>query len=93
MKTETRTTDAKGRVCLPKAFANATVVIEHKMGAIRVRGLTPELRIGSGSLYSAPNLGSDWRSGGRLRLSPSPGFESHTSPRPIARRFSTTKIR
>ncbi len=28
MKTETRTTDAKGRVCLPKAFANATVVIE-----------------------------------------------------------------
>jgi len=28
MKMETRTTDAKGRVCLPKAFANATVVIE-----------------------------------------------------------------
>jgi hypothetical protein len=24
----TRTTDAKGRVCLPKAFANATVIIE-----------------------------------------------------------------
>jgi len=28
MDTETRTTDAKGRVCLPKAFANATVIIE-----------------------------------------------------------------
>ena len=28
MNTETRTTDAKGRVCLPKAFANATVIIE-----------------------------------------------------------------
>ena len=28
MGTETRTTDAKGRVCLPKAFANATVIIE-----------------------------------------------------------------
>ena len=24
----TRSTDAKGRVCLPKAFANATVIIE-----------------------------------------------------------------
>jgi hypothetical protein len=28
MLTETRTTDAKGRVVLPKSFANATVVIE-----------------------------------------------------------------
>jgi hypothetical protein len=28
MNAETRTTDAKGRVCLPKAFANATVIIE-----------------------------------------------------------------
>jgi hypothetical protein len=28
MEPETRTTDSKGRVCLPKAFANATVIIE-----------------------------------------------------------------
>lgn len=28
MHTETRTTDAKGRLVLPKAFANATVIIE-----------------------------------------------------------------
>jgi hypothetical protein len=28
MTTITRTTDAKARVCLPKAFANATVIIE-----------------------------------------------------------------
>jgi hypothetical protein len=28
MDAETRTTDAEGRVCLPRAFANATVVIE-----------------------------------------------------------------
>ena len=28
MSLETRSTDAKGRVCLPRAFANATVVIE-----------------------------------------------------------------
>ncbi len=28
MDAETRTTDAKGRVCLPKSFANATVIIE-----------------------------------------------------------------
>jgi uncharacterized protein (DUF1778 family) len=28
MNSETRTTDAKGRVCLPKGFANATVIIE-----------------------------------------------------------------
>ncbi len=28
MSVETRLTDAKGRVCLPKAFANATVLIE-----------------------------------------------------------------
>jgi hypothetical protein len=28
MNQETRTTDAKARVCLPKAFANATVLIE-----------------------------------------------------------------
>jgi hypothetical protein len=28
MNTQTRTTDAKGRVCLPKAFASATVIIE-----------------------------------------------------------------
>jgi hypothetical protein len=29
MATHMRTTDAKGRVCLPRDFANATVVIEH----------------------------------------------------------------
>jgi hypothetical protein len=28
MNLETRTTDAKARVCLPKTFANATVLIE-----------------------------------------------------------------
>jgi uncharacterized protein (DUF1778 family) len=28
MATEIRTTDSKGRVCLPRAFANATVIIE-----------------------------------------------------------------
>ena len=28
MGLETRSTDAKGRVCLPKTFANATVIIE-----------------------------------------------------------------
>jgi Protein of unknown function (DUF1778) len=25
---ETRSTDAKGRICLPKAFANATVIVD-----------------------------------------------------------------
>jgi Protein of unknown function (DUF1778) len=30
MDMETRTTDAKGRVCLPKAFANATVIIDQR---------------------------------------------------------------
>ena len=29
MAIHTRTTDAKGRVSLPKDFANATVIIEH----------------------------------------------------------------
>ncbi len=29
MKTETRTTDTKGRVTLPKSFANSTIIIEH----------------------------------------------------------------
>jgi hypothetical protein len=28
MQTETRTTDAKGRLVLPKSFANATVIVE-----------------------------------------------------------------
>jgi uncharacterized protein (DUF1778 family) len=28
MHTETRTTDAKGRLVLPKGFANATVIVE-----------------------------------------------------------------
>jgi hypothetical protein len=28
MGTKTRTTDAKGRICLPKAFANASIIIE-----------------------------------------------------------------
>lgn len=28
LQTETRTTDAKGRLLLPKSFANATVIIE-----------------------------------------------------------------
>ena len=28
MDVETRSTDAKGRISLPKAFANATVIIE-----------------------------------------------------------------
>jgi Protein of unknown function (DUF1778) len=29
MDMETRSTDAKGRICLPKGFANATVIIDH----------------------------------------------------------------
>jgi hypothetical protein len=29
MNLETQSTDAKGRICLPKAFANATVIIDH----------------------------------------------------------------
>lgn len=29
MDTETRSTDSKGRISLPKGFANATVIIEH----------------------------------------------------------------
>jgi hypothetical protein len=29
MKTETRTTDTKGRVTLPKSFANSAIIIEH----------------------------------------------------------------
>ena len=36
MLTETRTTDAKARVVLPKSFANATVVIE-QVGETEVR--------------------------------------------------------
>jgi hypothetical protein len=28
MDMETRSTDAKGRICLPKAFANSTVIID-----------------------------------------------------------------
>jgi len=28
MDMETRSTDAKGRICLPKGFANATVIID-----------------------------------------------------------------
>jgi hypothetical protein len=28
MDVETRSTDSKGRICLPKAFANATVIID-----------------------------------------------------------------
>ena len=28
MNLETRSTDSKGRICLPKAFANATVIID-----------------------------------------------------------------
>jgi uncharacterized protein (DUF1778 family) len=29
MKTETRTTDTKGRVTLPRSFANSAIIIEH----------------------------------------------------------------
>jgi uncharacterized protein (DUF1778 family) len=29
MRTETRTTDAKARLVLPKSFANSTVIVEH----------------------------------------------------------------
>ena len=29
MGIETRSTDAKGRISLPRAFANATVIVEH----------------------------------------------------------------
>ena len=38
MHAETRTTDAKGRLVLPKAFANATVIVEQVSECeIRVR--------------------------------------------------------
>ena len=36
MQTETRTTDGKGRVLLPKSFANSTVVVE-QIGETEVR--------------------------------------------------------
>lgn len=38
MKTETRTTDAKARLVLPKSFANATVIVEQVSDTeVRVR--------------------------------------------------------
>lgn len=38
MHTETRTTDSKGRLMLPKSFANSTVIVEHVSETeIRVR--------------------------------------------------------
>jgi hypothetical protein len=38
MDMETRSTDAKGRVCLPKSFANATVIIDQVSDTeIRIR--------------------------------------------------------
>ena len=38
MHIETRTTDAKGRLVLPKAFANATVIVEQvSENEVRVR--------------------------------------------------------
>jgi len=38
MNTETRSTDAKGRISLPKSFANATVVMEQvNENEIRIR--------------------------------------------------------
>lgn len=38
MSTETRTTDQKGRVCLPRGFANTTVVLERVSDSeVRVR--------------------------------------------------------
>ena len=38
MRTETRTTDAKARLVLPKSFANATVIIEQiSESEVRVR--------------------------------------------------------
>ena len=44
MGLETRSTDAKGRVSLPKAFANATVIIEQLSDN--------ELRISKGACHS-----------------------------------------
>lgn len=41
MHTETRTTDAKARLVLPKAFANATVIVEQLSETeLRVRRVT-----------------------------------------------------
>jgi uncharacterized protein (DUF1778 family) len=38
MDVETRSTDSKGRICLPKAFANATVIIDQVSDTeIRIR--------------------------------------------------------
>lgn len=38
MPTETRTTDAKGRLVLPKSFANSTVIVEQLSDSeVRVR--------------------------------------------------------
>ncbi len=38
MDSVSRTTDAKGRICLPRAFANATVIIEQVSDTeIRIR--------------------------------------------------------
>jgi uncharacterized protein (DUF1778 family) len=38
MDVETRSTDSKGRICLPKAFANATVIIDQVIDTeVRIR--------------------------------------------------------
>ena len=45
MDMETRSTDAKGRICLPRSFANATVIIEQVSDTelrIRMARVIPE---------------------------------------------------
>jgi hypothetical protein len=62
MVMETRTTDAKGRVSLPKAFANATVIIEQvSESEIRIRKavVIPEDEVRFSEETAAPLSDSD----------------------------------
>jgi uncharacterized protein (DUF1778 family) len=64
MATETRTTDSKGRVSLPKGFANATVIVEQVSETevvIRKARVIPEDQARHYEDYIPPLSERDWQ--------------------------------
>jgi hypothetical protein len=90
MGLDTRTTDAKDRVSLPKAFANATVVIEEQVNEnelrIRKARVIPEDEIPF--VEEMPIILSD-----RDRQQFLEALDQNPKPNPALRRLMTGKAR
>ena len=88
MAAEIRTTDKKGRLCLPRAFANATVIVEQISDT--------EVRIRKAQVIPEDEVRLFWRNSPLPRCrtrTATPSWRCWTTPRRRTRRFGGRRPR